>query len=609
MSTSTKAQSTVKPGGFFEKFFGKDMAESIAEPKKVTADQEFQYLADLLVKQMDALTIGAIGCLFGQKSEVDPDKEFTKEYDFIAGFQDMMNTAVEQIPAETLPMNPAFVKNLLECKDPQPICDFIEGMLLMGKGIMSNQEMGETIASNALDLYTHIPSAKKLGEAMMYKEHLRPYAKFIESLVTFIEEISDMGAKHHCYEAVFNAARRFINECRNDKNGFMEAVAAFRNTKLLTKFLGKVSIPDKENVNEKTETKKKEKKSAEDKVSEKSSVTEPENQAACAQSIPANTHVPDEDAKPTFTSPENVLPMQKPQKPDFIVENAVIANPANIASKTNEVEPIPFDENALDENAKAFFTKFPWALEIVKIGAKNGYCVSASPVCGPDGEPKLISFYSTTADGIAVADRCFIVDLGVAISRETVLWNCAINTNNGVRFDNIENAKFTLRIFDTIKKKKNNRDVTVKVLNDAMVSRVFRIGLSSFTTEEIKKNQPYGPSKMEANRVINWISMPRLSSKEDDSKNKNNIITDLGIRVARVLAKEYPNTRYTVKDFNSDTLAFILSSENEPANFMGPIQPAPYRKVFVVPTRDENGFVYGDDGHVKCDISVCSITA
>lgn len=465
----------------------------------------------------------------------------------------------------------AFRKSLLS--DNSKIGDRITDLII--SALYAVKAMGAEEKLKALKIDNlPLPDPDKIKEACDVEPELAPMSDGIHAILVLIKKVVDLlrtGDGDKAIDLILENIPKI-----KATEGFSEIIKrisekAFAASSKLVAIEGEIinSSPDK--TQKKPSGKKPEKKQA-DPVT----VSQGADKAAACTFIP----VPDTDSKPIFTTPAGIEPEPKDTVPEFIQDTKIPKAPAPRVPVTPDPVPTPVAPPLAEmpEAIQRMAKKNPWINEVIAIGASCGYVVTATYLTGTDNQCKAIIFMASR-NGSLVSDRSFEVDLGQVITREYILWH--VFTDAGTVLP-MENAKFALHLFKT-----GGKDSGI---NEEMIRKIFLVGLNSFSEEDIRRWQAYGPRRLTSNQTICLISMPRIKDQQ-----KRRSVEAALMRAAKVIrtSPEYGGLRFEVTSFDQDTLEIGLSSEGVPTYFMGQ-EPDPNRTDYagvLKPARNNKGDV------------------
>lgn len=457
----------------------------------------------------------------------------------------------------------AFRKSLLS--DPSKIGDRITDLIV--SALYAVKAMGAEEKLKALKIDNlPLPDPDKIKEACDVEPELAPMSDGIHAILVLIKKVVDLlrtGDGDKAIDLILDN----IPKIKATK-GFKEIINRVSEKALAEKLAIEGEIV---NSPKKTSGKKAEKKQV-----DSSTVPQGADNAAACAFIP----VPDTDSKPVFATPAGIEQEPRAIVPEFIQDTKVPKAPAPRIPTTPDPVPAPITPaiSEMPEAIQRTIKKNPWINEVIAIGASCGYVVTATYLTGIDNQCKSIIFMASR-NGVLVSDRSFEVDLGQVITREYILWH--VFTDAGTVLP-MENAKFALHLFKTGGKDSG--------LNEEMIRKIFLVGLNSFSEEDIRRWQAYGPRRLTANQTICLISMPRIKDQQ-----KRRSVEAALMRAAKVIrsSPEYGGLRFEVTSFDQDTLEIGLSSKGVPTYFMGQ-EPDPNRVDYagiLKPARNDKGDV------------------
>lgn len=263
--------------------------------------------------------------------------------------------------------------------------------------------------------------------------------------------------------------------------------------------------------------------------------------------------------------------------PEFIAENTMEVPRVTVTDRI--FQPITQPEGYIDPR----IMEYPWVRDIQKTANDCGYYINPSII--PDGANNPVMIRIDTFGGqnnVFLPDKSFIVDLGVIIDGRYGIWN-AIQSNGNMAFLEFCNEAYALNTERTIEN--HGRKEKVQVLNVTLLEKIFKYGFSNLGGSLAKGDILYGERMIITNRVIDLITMPTNGLSRD----AKNLIKGGCIRAATILSQNPAIGRLRFKSVDPKTLSFVLTNENEPSMFLGPVTARQPIEVVFTPVTDEQG--------------------
>lgn len=308
---------------------------------------------------------------------------------------------------------------------------------------------------------------------------------------------------------------------------------------------------------------------------------EKEAVAAYSQQMPPmmmQSQQPQQDVGyvPEFLNPG--LDTQTKSVPEFIAEN--VMNVPKVQPMDRIFQPV--EQQNPGQYIDPRIMDYPWVREIQRVANSLGYYVTPSIISDGGNRPVLIRIDTFGQNGAFLNDKSFVVDLGIIIDGRLGIWN-AIQSSGNMMFLEFCNEAYALNTERTIDN--NGRKEKVQVLNISLLEKIFKFGFTNLGGSLNKGDILYGERMIVTNRTIDLISMPTNGL----SKDAKNLIKGGCIRAATALAQDPIVGRLRFKSVDSKTLEFVLTNENEPSFFMGPIENRKPIDVKFTPVLDEQG--------------------
>lgn len=263
--------------------------------------------------------------------------------------------------------------------------------------------------------------------------------------------------------------------------------------------------------------------------------------------------------------------------PEIISENTMDVPRVTVTDRV--FQPITQSTGYLDPR----IMEYPWVQDIQKTANSLGYYINPSIVVDGANNPVMIRIDTFGGqNNVFLPDKSFIIDLGVIIDGRYGIWN-AIQSNGNMAFLEFCNEAYALNAERTIDN--NGRRDKVHVMNITLLEKIFKFGFSNLKGSLNKGDILYGERMIVTNRVINLITMPTNGL----SKDAKNLIKGGCIRAATVLAQNPAIGRLRFKSVDPKSLSFVLTNENEPVFFLGPVDHRQPIEVVFTPVTDEQG--------------------
>lgn len=284
----------------------------------------------------------------------------------------------------------------------------------------------------------------------------------------------------------------------------------------------------------------------------------------------------DGDYIPEFLNPD-IQHSANSGVPEIISENTM--NVPRVTVTDRVFQPITQSTGYLDPR----IMEYPWVQDIQRTANDLGYYINPSIIVDGANNPVMIRIDTFGGqNNVFLPDKSFIIDLGVIIDGRYGIWN-AIQSNGNMAFLEFCNEAYALNAERTIDN--NGRRDKVHVMNITLLEKIFKFGFSNLKGSLNKGDILYGERMIVTNRVIDLITMPTNGL----SKDAKNLIKGGCIRAATVLAQNPAIGRLRFKSVDPKSLSFVLTNENEPVFFLGPVDHRQPIEVVFTPVMDEQG--------------------